>query len=125
MISKRVDLCKCTIYINETYYKDKVVADASKTRTQCITLGLIINVLFDSSNCTVGGQIQSRSWFQLSLISNFWVGVRNGPLFKRDSPRSHHLIGKSHSIINDVACEGCGLFPIELLNATSKILKLK
>ena len=46
---------------------------------------------------------------------------KNCPYLK-GLPPSHHLIGKSHSITNDdVTCEGCGLFPMELLNATSKI----
>ena len=61
------------------------------------------------------------------MIPHFWVGVINGvgdknlPLFKKGLPPSHHLIGKSHSIkIDDVTSTGCGLFPLELLNATSK-----
>ena len=36
---------------------------------------------------------------------------------KKGLPPSHHLIGKSHSItIDDVTCEGCGLFLMDLLN---------
>ena len=38
------------------------------------TLGLIIKFLFASSNCTVGGKIMGRSWFQLRESSVHSMG---------------------------------------------------
>ena len=79
-MENRCDIEVSRIYVNVlfTYMKlttkQKRSPTLRKRKRKCTTLGLIIDFLFDSSNCTVGGQIQSRSWFQLSLSLVRWMG---------------------------------------------------